>query len=87
MRFYQGEHRFYCGVDSHVRTMYLSILDRGAKARLPTTLRRRLASNPNSRCPRLTPTRFIRRAGPRMPVVDTLRLEGPARRIKRLGFG
>ena len=27
MRFYQGEHRFYCGVDLHARTMYLCILD------------------------------------------------------------
>ncbi|MFO0965752.1 MAG: transposase [Gemmataceae bacterium] len=23
MRFYQGQHRFYCGVDLHARTMYL----------------------------------------------------------------
>src|SRR5688572_1451779 len=27
MRFYTGQHRFYCGVDLHARTMYLSILD------------------------------------------------------------
>lgn len=27
MRFYRGQHRFYCGVDLHARTMYLCILD------------------------------------------------------------
>jgi transposase len=27
MRFYTNEHRFYCGVDLHARTMYLCILD------------------------------------------------------------
>ena len=27
MRFYSGQHRFYCGVDLHTRTLSLSILD------------------------------------------------------------
>jgi len=27
MRFYRKEHRFYCGVDLHARTMYLCILE------------------------------------------------------------
>ena len=27
MRFYQQQHRFYCGVDLHARTMYLCVLD------------------------------------------------------------
>ena len=27
MRFYQGQHRFYCGIDLHARTMHLCILD------------------------------------------------------------
>src|SRR5262245_42697176 len=27
MRFYNQQHRFYCGVDLHARTMYLCILD------------------------------------------------------------
>jgi hypothetical protein len=31
MRFYQGEHRFYCGVDLHARSMYLCILDSGGQ--------------------------------------------------------
>ncbi len=29
MRFYNREHKFYCGVDLHARTMYLCILDHG----------------------------------------------------------
>ena len=28
MRFYTGQHRYYCGVDLHARTMDLCILDR-----------------------------------------------------------
>ena len=27
MRFYNQQHRFYCGVDLHARTMYLCMLD------------------------------------------------------------
>ena len=27
MRFYTGQHRFYCGVDLHTRTLSLSIVD------------------------------------------------------------
>jgi len=27
MRFYNGQHRFYCGVDLHAATMYVCILD------------------------------------------------------------
>ena len=27
MRFYDGQHRFYCGVDLHTKRMYLCILD------------------------------------------------------------
>jgi hypothetical protein len=31
MRFYINEHRFYCGVDLHTRTMYLCILDQAGQ--------------------------------------------------------
>jgi hypothetical protein len=31
MRFYTGQHRFYCGMDLHVRTLAICILD-GAKS-------------------------------------------------------
>jgi hypothetical protein len=27
MRFYTGQHRFYCGVDLHARTMHICVLD------------------------------------------------------------
>src|SRR3970282_1057983 len=27
MRFYTGQHRFYCGIDLHARSMFLCILD------------------------------------------------------------
>lgn len=27
MRFYRGNHRYYCGVDLHARTMYLCLMD------------------------------------------------------------
>src|SRR2546426_10497931 len=28
MRFYTGQHRHYCGVDLHARSMYVCVLDR-----------------------------------------------------------
>lgn len=28
MRFYTRQHRFYCGIDLHARSMYVCILDR-----------------------------------------------------------
>jgi transposase len=32
MRFYQGQHPFYCGIDLHARTMHLCILDQAGNA-------------------------------------------------------
>ena len=41
MRFYTGQHRFYCGIDLHARTMYVCILDAAGQIvverNLPTT--------------------------------------------------
>ena len=34
MRFYQNQHRFYCGVDLHARSMYLCILDQAGQTLL-----------------------------------------------------
>jgi len=34
MRFYQQQHRFYCGIDLHARSMYLCILDQEGTIRL-----------------------------------------------------
>lgn len=31
MRFYTNQHKFYCGIDLHARTMYLCILDQEGK--------------------------------------------------------
>jgi transposase len=40
MRFYTGQHRYYCGIDLHARTMYLCIVDReSGKAVLQRNLR------------------------------------------------
>jgi hypothetical protein len=39
MRFYTGQHRYYCGVDLHARTLYLCILDAQGKVRLHRRLR------------------------------------------------
>jgi hypothetical protein len=33
MRFYQGQHRFYCGIDLHARSMHLCIVDHAARNR------------------------------------------------------
>jgi len=34
MRFYTGEHEYYCGVDLHARTLYLCVLDGRGQVRL-----------------------------------------------------
>jgi hypothetical protein len=34
MRFYNGQHRYYCGVDLHTKRMYLCILDQEGNKRL-----------------------------------------------------
>jgi hypothetical protein len=31
MRFYNRQHRHYCGIDLHVTTMYVCILDRAGQ--------------------------------------------------------
>ena len=39
MRFYTGQHRFYCGIDLHARWMYLCILSRDGEVVLHRNLR------------------------------------------------
>ena len=34
MRFYTGQHRYYCGVDLHARTLYLCVVDALGEVRL-----------------------------------------------------
>jgi hypothetical protein len=43
VRFYTGQHRFYCGVDLHARTMHLCILDRDGQV----VFDRNLAAGPD----------------------------------------
>ena len=35
MRFYTKQHRYYCGIDLHARSMYLCILDTHGEMLLP----------------------------------------------------
>ena len=44
MRFYTGQHRFYCGVDLHARTLSLHVLD----AHGQTALERTIAADPHA---------------------------------------
>ena len=39
MRFYTGQHRYYCGIDLHARTLYVCVLDCQGKIRLHKRLR------------------------------------------------
>jgi transposase len=39
MRFYTGQHQYYCGVDLHARTLYLCVLDAHGKKRLHKRVR------------------------------------------------
>ena len=39
IRFYDGQHEFYCGVDLHTRKMDLCILDREGNKRLHRNMR------------------------------------------------
>ena len=44
MRFYNQQHRFYCGVDLHARSMFTHILDAGGK----TVFERDLPAGPDA---------------------------------------
>lgn len=44
MRFYRGQHRYYCGIDLHARTMYLCLLDGDGKV----LLHRRIPCRPEA---------------------------------------
>ena len=38
MRFYTGQHAFYCGIDLHARVMYLCVMDQGGEILLHKNL-------------------------------------------------
>jgi len=39
MRFYNGQHRYYCGIDLHAKTMYVCILDASGNVLVHRNLR------------------------------------------------
>jgi transposase len=39
MRFYTGQHRYYCGIDLHARTMYVCLVDRDGEVLVHENLR------------------------------------------------
>ena len=53
MRFYTGQHRFYCGIDLHARTMYVCILDSAGEI----VLERNLATTPEAFLEAIAPYR------------------------------
>ena len=44
MRFYTQQHRYYCGIDLHARSVYLCIMDQAGEI----LLHRNMRANPNS---------------------------------------
>ena len=44
MRFYTQQHRYYCGIDLHARSIYLCIMDQAGEI----LLHRNMRANPNS---------------------------------------
>ncbi len=44
MRFYTQQHRYYCGIDLHARSMYLCILDQAGQV----LLHRNVRANPDA---------------------------------------
>jgi transposase len=53
MRLYQAQHRFYCGIDLHARTMYLCVLDQAGLV----LLHQNLPSNPEAFLAAIAPFR------------------------------
>lgn len=53
MRFYTNQHRYYCGIDLHARSMYLCILDQQGEI----LLHRNMGSAPDSFLKAIAPYR------------------------------
>src|SRR6202163_4187017 len=53
MRFYEGKHPFYCGIDLHARSMHVCILDHDGKV----VFDKNLACRPETLLHALTPFR------------------------------
>ena len=52
MRFYTKQHRYYCGIDLHARTIYLCILDQAGEV----LLHRNVKSRPEAFLQAVAPT-------------------------------
>ena len=53
MRFYNRQHRYYCGIDLHVKTMYVCILDATGQV----LVHRNVKSNPEAVLETIVPYR------------------------------
>lgn len=53
MRFYTNQHRYYCGIDLHARTIYLCILNQEGEF----VLHRNIACSPQSFIKAIAPYR------------------------------
>jgi transposase len=53
MRFYSKQHRYYCGIDLHARTMYVCILDQGGEM----LLHRNMKTSPDALLKAIAPYR------------------------------
>jgi hypothetical protein len=53
MRFYEGQHRFYCGIDLHARSMYVCVVDHAGDV----VFDRSLATRPDALLGALEPFR------------------------------
>ena len=39
MRFYNGQHRFYCGIDLHAKTMFVAVMDQAGQVLLERNIK------------------------------------------------
>ncbi len=60
MRFYQGTHKFYAGVDLHTKTMYVCVLDQDGQ----TLVHRNIKAHPD-------PLLHMRRRQPPLRIAST----------------
>ena len=55
MRFYNRQHQYYCGIDLHVKTLYVCILDAGGQV----LVHRNVKSTPEALLETVAPYRTI----------------------------
>jgi hypothetical protein len=67
MRFYTKQHKFYCGIDLHARTMYLYILNQGKDVRFHRAMQAIPGPTVRTTCPRSGTRLPIRRTATAVP--------------------